>query len=127
MVRRAGFEILSRRSVSKRGFRDVRGVSEMSAPVIVGFDGSEHGSDALALGRALAETIGTYLLVAIADTPERLRWAPGTARLLDDGERELIVARAEDALSGLDGAQVRTVDSPSAAAAAVLDDRRRLR
>ncbi|MGO8906551.1 MAG: universal stress protein [Solirubrobacteraceae bacterium] len=89
----------------------------MPAPVIVGFDGSEHGSDALALGRALAETIGTHLLVVIAYTPERLRWAPGTARLLDDGERELIVARTEDALSGLDGAQVRTVDSPSAAGA----------
>ncbi len=89
----------------------------MPEPVIVGFDGSEHGSDALALGRALADTLGTGLLVVIAYTPEKWRWAPGTASPMDASERQLVVARAEAALSDLDDVEVRTVGSGSAAGA----------
>jgi len=87
----------------------------MPEPVIVGFDGSEHGSDALALGRTLADRLGTGLLVVIAYTPEKWRWAPGTASPMDESERKLVVARAEAALSGLDDVEVRTVGSGSAA------------
>src|SRR5450759_1201742 len=43
---------------------------ETPPPILVGFDGSEHGRDALALGGALAATLSTRLVVVIAYTPE---------------------------------------------------------
>ncbi len=89
----------------------------MPQPIIVGSDGSEHGGDALALGRALAETLETRLIVVIAYTPEQWLWAPGTAQPMNSGERELAVAQAEAALSGFGRVEVRTVASPSAAGA----------
>jgi nucleotide-binding universal stress UspA family protein len=89
----------------------------MPEPVIVGFDGSERASDALVLGRALAQTLETRLVVVLAYTPEKWLWAPGTAKPMDAGERELAVARAESLLAGLDDVEVRTVASRSAAGA----------
>jgi nucleotide-binding universal stress UspA family protein len=89
----------------------------MTPPILIGFDGSEHGCDALALGRALAATLSTRLVVVIAYTPEQWLWAPGTAEPMDQHERELAVARAEAALSGQDRVEFRTVASPSAAGA----------
>jgi nucleotide-binding universal stress UspA family protein len=89
----------------------------MPQPIIVGFDGSEHGCDALALGRALAATLSARLVVVIAYTPEQWLWAPGTAEPMDQHERELIVARAEAAFSGKDRVEFRTAASPSAAGA----------
>ena len=89
----------------------------MPQPIIVGSDGSEHARDALALGRALAETLQTRLIVVIAYTPEQWLWAPGTAEPMDSGEQQLRVSQAEAALSGLAGVEVRTVASPSAAGA----------
>ncbi len=86
-------------------------------PVVVGYDGSEHGSDALALGRALATTLSARLVVLIAYTPEQWLWAPGTAEPMDQREREQIVGRAKAALSGQDDVEFRTVASPSAAGA----------
>ncbi|MFI4985500.1 MAG: universal stress protein [Solirubrobacterales bacterium] len=89
----------------------------MPQPIVVGFDGSEHGSDALALGRALAATLSTRLVVIIAYTPEQWLWAPGTADPMDRDERERLVARGEAAFSGQDRVEFRTVASPSAAGA----------
>ena len=89
----------------------------MPQPIIVGSDGSEHARDALALGRALAETLQTRLIVVIAYTPEQWLWAPGTAEPMDSSEQQLQVSQAEAALSGLVGVEVRTVASPSAAGA----------
>jgi nucleotide-binding universal stress UspA family protein len=89
----------------------------MRAPILVGFDGSEHGCDALALGRALATTFSTRLVVVIAYTPEQWLWAPGTADPMDRDERERVVAQAEAAFSGGDRVEFRTVASPSAAGA----------
>ena len=89
----------------------------MPQPIIVGSDGSEHARDALALGRALAETLETRLIVVIAYTPEQWLWAPGTAEPMDSSEQQLQVSQAEAALSGLAGVEVRTVASPSAAGA----------
>lgn len=90
---------------------------ETPPPILVGFDGSEHGRDALALGRALAATLSTRLVVVIAYTPERWLWAPGTAEPMDQHERELVMARAEAAFSGQDRVEFRTVAWPSAAGA----------
>jgi nucleotide-binding universal stress UspA family protein len=84
-------------------------------PVIVGFDGSEHASDALVLALALAQTLQTRLIVVVACTPEKWLWAPGTAKPMDASERELAVTRADAVLSGLDDREIRTVDSRSAA------------
>ena len=89
----------------------------MPQPIIVGSDGSEHARDALALGRALAETLETRLIVVIAYTPEQWLWAPGTAEPMDSSEQQLQVSQAQAALSGLAGVEVRTVASPSAAGA----------
>jgi len=89
----------------------------MSQPIIVGFDGSERGSEALVLGRALAETLAADLVVVIAYTPEQSLWAPGTAEPIDANEREQVVKRAEAALSDFGRLEVRTVASPSAAGA----------
>jgi nucleotide-binding universal stress UspA family protein len=89
----------------------------MPRPIIIGFDGSEHASDALALGRALATTLSTRLVVIIAYTPDQWLWAPGTADPMDRHERELVVAKAEAAFSGQDRVELRTVPSPSAAGA----------
>jgi nucleotide-binding universal stress UspA family protein len=90
---------------------------DMPPPILVGFDGSEHGRDALALGRALAATLSTRLIVTVAYTPEQWLWAPGTADPMDRDERERIVAQAEAAFSGEDRIEVHTVASPSAAGA----------
>jgi nucleotide-binding universal stress UspA family protein len=89
----------------------------MPRPIIIGFDGSEHGSDALVLGRALAATLSTRPIVVIAYTPEQWLWAPGTADPMDRHEREQIVARAKAVFSVEDRVEFRTVPSPSAAGA----------
>lgn len=90
---------------------------DMPQPIVVGFDGSEHGSDALALGRALAATLSTRLVVIIAYTPERWLWAPGTADPMDPQECERLLAMARAAFSSQDRVEFRTVASPSAAGA----------
>jgi nucleotide-binding universal stress UspA family protein len=89
----------------------------MSLPIVVGFDGSEHGRDALALGRALALTLSTRLIAMIAYTPEQWLWAPGTAEPLGADEREDILGKAKAALAGFDHVEFRTAPSPSAAGA----------
>jgi nucleotide-binding universal stress UspA family protein len=89
----------------------------MSRPIVVGFDGSEHGLDALVLGRALATTLSARLLVVIAYTPDQWLWAPGTADPMDRDEREQVVARAQAVFSDEDHIEFRTLPSPSAAGA----------
>jgi nucleotide-binding universal stress UspA family protein len=89
----------------------------MSLPIVVGFDGSEHGRDALALGRVLALTLSTRLIVVVAYTPEQWLWAPGTAEPLGADEREDILGKAKAALAGFDDVAFRTTPSPSAAGA----------
>lgn len=91
--------------------------SEMPQPVVVGYDGSEHGNDALALAAALAGTLSARLVVVVAYTPEQLLWAPGTADPMDQQELDRLVAAAEAALSGQALLEFRTVASPSAAGA----------
>jgi nucleotide-binding universal stress UspA family protein len=89
----------------------------MSRPVLVGFDGSEHGGDALALGEALASSLAAPLIVLVAYTPEQWLWAPGTAEPLDAEERRSVAARAKAALAARPDLDVRVVASPSAAGA----------
>jgi nucleotide-binding universal stress UspA family protein len=98
---------------------------EIPPPILVGFDGSEHGRDALALGRALAATLSTRLVVVIAYTPEQWLWAPGTADPMDRDARERVVAQAEAACSGEDRVEFHTVASPSAAGALHAEAERR--
>lgn len=88
----------------------------MPQPIVVGFDGSDHGFDALALGRALVRTLETRLLVVVAYTPQEWLWAPGTAQPMSDEERETVADQARTALADVD-CEVRTVPSPSAAGA----------
>lgn len=89
----------------------------MHRPVIVGYDGSEHGRDALVLGRALARLLSAPLIALLAYTPEAWLWAPGTAEPADADEREQMTATARAALSTAPGAEVRVIASPSAAGA----------
>ncbi len=89
----------------------------MPKPVIVGFDGSEHAHDALALGRALAAMLQTRLIVVNAYTPRDLLWASGTAQPLDEQERKRVMDAAEAELSEQDRYELRSVASPSAAGA----------
>lgn len=88
---------------------------DMPQPIVVGFDGSEHGYDALALGRALAAALSTRLIVVVAYTPEQWLWAPGTADPMDRHERERLLEGAEAICSEQDRVEFRTVPSPSAA------------
>jgi nucleotide-binding universal stress UspA family protein len=87
-------------------------------PIIVGFDGSDHGCDALVLGSGLARAFSTGVIVVTAYTPEQWLWAPGTAEPMDADERRRLVERAEAAVA-IDGQRVefRSVPSPSAAGA----------
>ncbi len=89
----------------------------MPRPILVGYDGSERGLDALALGKALASTLAAPLVVLIAYTPEQWLWAPGTAEPMDPEERASFVARAEASLEGQPDVEIRTIASPSAAGA----------
>jgi len=89
----------------------------MPKPIVVGFDGSEHAHDALTLGRALAETLQTRLIVVNAYTPEEQLWASGTAEPLDDEGRNRVMQEAEAELSEHDRYDLRSEPSPSAAGA----------
>lgn len=89
----------------------------MPKPIVVGFDGSEHARDALALGRTLAATLRTRLIVVNAYTPQELLWASGTAQPLDEQERKHVMDAAEAELSEQDRYELRSVASPSAAGA----------
>lgn len=86
-------------------------------PIVVGFDASERGHDALALGRALAAALSTRLVVITAYTPEQWLWAPGTAEPMDEEERGRLLDAVELTLSEADRFEFRTVPSPSAAGA----------
>ncbi len=89
----------------------------MPQPIIIGFDGSEHARDALALGRALAATLETRLVVVNAYTPGEWLWAPGTAAPLSEDESKRVMDAAEAELSEKDQYELRSVPSPSAAGA----------
>jgi nucleotide-binding universal stress UspA family protein len=89
----------------------------MARPIVVGFDGSDHARDALALGRTMATALDARLVVVCAYTPEEWLWAPGTAEPMDADERERVEVAAEQELSADDRCEFRTVPSPSAAGA----------
>ena len=89
----------------------------MPQPIVIGYDGSEHGRDALALGRALGATLSAPLLVVIAYTPQQWLWAPGTAEPMDEPAREQLLEQARAAFPDEDAVEIRTVASPSAAGA----------
>ena len=77
----------------------------MSAPIIVGLDGSARGEDALALGRMLARTCDApVLLAAIASGPRPSRGGASSA-----------VERAGRALAGVTVAGTRVIRHPSSA------------
>jgi nucleotide-binding universal stress UspA family protein len=100
------------------------GKFEHRQPVLVGFDGSAHAGDALALGSALAEALSTRLVVVSAYTPEELLWEPATAEPLSDAERDGIKAQAEAAVSDLGDVEMRFTPSPSAAGALLAEAER---
>jgi nucleotide-binding universal stress UspA family protein len=89
----------------------------MPKPIIVGFDGSEHARDALALGRALAAALRTQMIVVNAFAPEEQLWALGTARPLDEEGRERVMEEAKAGLSEGDRYELRSESSRSAAGA----------
>ncbi len=89
----------------------------MAGPILVGYDGSERGRDALVLGRVLSSALEAPLVVLIAYTPEQWLWAPGTAEPMDPEKRARFVADAETALAGQGEVEIRTLASQSAAGA----------
>jgi nucleotide-binding universal stress UspA family protein len=89
----------------------------MSRPIIVGFDGSERGRDALALGRAMASALDTRMIVVTAYTPEDRLWAPGTAEPMDPDERDRVAASAEAELDAAGPHELRFAPWPAAAGA----------
>jgi nucleotide-binding universal stress UspA family protein len=89
----------------------------MAGPILVGYDGSERGRDALVLGRVLSSALEAPLVVLIAYTPEQWLWAPGTAEPMDPEKRARFAADAETALAGQGEVEIRTLASQSAAGA----------
>ena len=70
----------------------------MTRTIVVGYDGTDHGDDALALGRLLAAIAGAELVVACAypDDPlgESAAALEVTQELREDAEAKLERARA---------------------------------
>ncbi len=85
--------------------------------LVVGFDGSEHGSDALALARALGRLTGGGIRVVLAVAPAQRLLAPGTAAPRGEQERLELSARARAELDGSADVQVSVVEYSSAAGA----------
>ncbi len=77
----------------------------MSAPVVVGVDGGESGSDALKLGRWVADTLGEPLIVAVVHPAP----APISSGRVD---AEWVADRHRAAAAVLDGARTVLADAP---------------
>ena len=89
----------------------------MTQPIIVAFDGSEHGRDALVLARRFAGLLQAPLLVVYAYMPEDIFWASGTAPASNEQERRAVADMVEEQLAGFEGYELRMVASTSAAGA----------
>jgi nucleotide-binding universal stress UspA family protein len=90
----------------------------MTPTIVVGYDGSDHGDDALALGRLLAGIAGAELVVACAypDDPlgEGAAAHEAAGELRADAEARLARARARERLAGgAGGAELRAVAGAS--------------
>lgn len=92
----------------------------MTATIVVGYDGTEHGDDALALGRLLAELAGAELVVACAYPEDPLGESAAAHELASglrgDAEAKLERARASLGVgaAGADGGvSLRAVAGPS--------------
>jgi nucleotide-binding universal stress UspA family protein len=89
----------------------------MSGPVVIGFDGSDSGEDALALGGRLARATGERAIV-VAVYPEEAPIGPGrvdaewVAHMRGHAQEAIAHARR---LAGEEGADYRVVGSGSAA------------
>lgn len=88
------------------GERD-RAESLLAGPIVVGFDGSQQGRDALELGRQLATLTGGRLVVAVVQQLDQYVVAdPVLTADLDvhqSEEADAVVARAADVLGGEEG------------------------
>ena len=91
----------------------------MSAPVVVGVDGGESGTDALLLGRWVADTLGEPLIVAVVHpAPAPISSGRVDAEWVADRHRaaEAVLDGARKVLAGIPGeVQYRSVASSSAA------------
>ncbi len=73
----------------------------MTRTILIGYDGSEHGRDALALGRLLAEALeATPLVAVVMPNPERLIGIERAEARLTERAEELF-REAREALPGL--------------------------
>lgn len=98
----------------------------MSSTIIVGFDGRDHASDALALGRLLARTTDLRLVVACAYPDDPLGESGAAADIgrsvREDAEAALARARAEIAAGGDDTVAVEYRAIAGATPAGVLHE-----
>src|SRR5437868_13370788 len=73
------------------------GTSHMTRTIVVGYDGTDHGDDALALGRLLAGIAGAELVVACAYPDDPLGESAAALEVAqgmrEDAERKLERAR----------------------------------
>lgn len=74
----------------------------MTRTIVVGYDGSDHGDDALALGRLLARVADAELVVACAYPDEPLGESAAAHEVTEDlrGEAEAKLRRAQALLAG---------------------------
>lgn len=98
----------------------------MSSTIIVGFDGRDHASDALALGRLLSRTTGSRLVVACAYPEDPLGESGAAADMgrsvREDAEATLTRAREQVATAGDDALDVDYVAVAGAAPSRVLHE-----
>jgi len=80
----------------------------MSSTIVVGYDGRDHASDALALGRLLARAEGVRLLVACAYPEDPLGESAAAHEIAADvrADAEATLARAREELAQAPGAPV---------------------
>jgi nucleotide-binding universal stress UspA family protein len=90
-------------------------VTEVSK-VIVGFDGPEHGSDALALGRELALAAGAPIIVAEAFPHRRRRAGAGSRQRPPTDQEAAALAAAVASIDGVE-AEARALSGGSVAKA----------
>lgn len=89
----------------------------MTRTIVVGYDGTDHGDDALALGRLLARIAGTELVVACAYPDDPLGESAAAHAVTEDlrGDAEAKLERARAQLDGSGGVSLRAVAGASPA------------
>jgi nucleotide-binding universal stress UspA family protein len=89
----------------------------MTRTIVAGYDGSDHGDDALALGRLLAGLAGAQLVVACAYPDDPLGESAAAVEVAQElrGDAERRLERAREQLGAAAGVELRAVAGASPA------------